>query len=129
MDDQALTSPERYLTKTEAFVVACRERGMSDTAIRRLLQLSASEAVALGIIPGNALEAPASQGAGTKGSAATSWPQREGRCQPFPRRRRFRAKALRRLSVGQGRSRSRREPSQQGQPIRKEPQKSSGDSV
>lgn len=129
MDNETETSPEYQLTKTEAFVIECRERGMSDTAIRRLLQLSAAEAVALGVVPAQAVETPSPRDASVHDLAPASWPQREGRRRAFPRRGRSQAQTLRRSPRGQGRSRRREEPSPQRQPIRKEFKKSRGDNV
>ncbi len=81
------TEPELFLTKTEVFVVDCRKRGMSGTAIRRLLQLSAAEAVALGIIPAQAGRSQAARKADAEQPTAEAWPQKEGRRKVFPRRR------------------------------------------
>lgn len=126
MNDEEAFPAGHYLTKTEAFVVECRERGMSDTAVRRLLQLSASDAAALGVIPGHASETASKQDAPVQASVGTSWPQSEGRRRAFPRRRRSRTGLLKRPRVGQ---RSGREGSQQGRPNHKERNKSRGDNV
>ena len=84
MDNALEPLTEAYLTKTEIFVLDCRERGMSDTAIRRLLQLSAADAVALGLIPAQnpkPQQGPSLQG----GQTGECWPQSAGRRKPFAR--------------------------------------------
>ncbi len=126
MNEDEPTSAGHYLTKTEAFVVECRARGMSDTAIRRLLQLSASDAAAFGVIPGHASEVTAKQEAPVEVSAATSWPQSEGRRRTFPRRRRSRARSSRRPCLGHG---SGRKLSKQEQANHQERNKRRGDNV
>lgn len=84
MDNALEKLPEEYLTKTEIFVLECRQRGMSDTAIRRLLQLSAADAVALGLIP--AQNAQPEQGPQAQDAQpGESWPQSAGRRKPFAR--------------------------------------------
>ncbi len=84
-DDSVLPSGP-FLTKTEAFVLECRSRGMSNTAIRRLLQLSAAEAAALGVIPSQASDRSSSETAGDTGQSSKSWPERQGRCRAHRRR-------------------------------------------
>ena len=86
MNEQVELAPEFYLTKTEVFVLNCRRRGMSDTAIRRLLHLSAAEAVALGLMTTQGTKSPAVPEQSTQPESSNSWPQREGRRKPFARR-------------------------------------------
>lgn len=81
-DPEALE--QEYLTKTEIFVLDCRRRGMSDTAIRRLLHLSASDAVAFGLTP---TQKPKQQDdPELEERAPDPWPQSAGRRKPFARR-------------------------------------------
>lgn len=127
MDDAELVSPELCLTKTEAFVVDCRKRGMSDTAIRRLLQLSAAEAVALGLIPAQPTDAQSNRQACNQGPGVKFWPQREGRRGPFARR--LRQQAAQRRSYARRRQAQRLTPTNQSQSIRKDLRKIRGDNV
>lgn len=85
MHDDLNNLSDDYLTKTELFVLDCRRRGMSDTAIRRLLQLSAAEAVAFGLMPAQTTKPDeTASGTGERGAAET-WPQSAGRRKPFAR--------------------------------------------
>jgi hypothetical protein len=125
VDDSLEIDPDIYLTKTEAFVVHCRSRGMSHTAIRRLLQLSAAEAVALGLVPAQGAQKTGArtQGGGQVPAGSQTWPLREGRCRPFQRRRRRSAYADR--MSGSARSREvhllQRHPAQQNPADHKNP--------
>ncbi|WP_282608897.1 hypothetical protein [Pelagibius sp. Alg239-R121] len=87
MDDGTERYPVFFLTKTEAFVLECRNRGMSETAIRRLLQLSAADAVALGLISAQGAGCKAGQETSGQTPNAESWPHLQGRRKPFARRR------------------------------------------
>lgn len=129
-DDRPLY-PTLFLTRTEAIVVECRKRGMSDTAIRRLLQLSAAEAVALGIIPSQAGGIQGRENGCDAGSMAASWPQMgelRDRRRVFPRRRPARTGAARRPRGGRRRLEDRERQLRLTQPALRQTSKTRGES-